>query len=298
MSLLFNKFVPIILIFFFGVMLKGVRIFSRKDGGLFLRLVFYFTLPALILSSVIDAELNVEYITLPFIPILVIFLIYLVSYQVVKRFKVNLPTRGTYLIGSLIINTGFCLPFIVSVFGSEGITIYTIYDFGNTFLIMTFVYYLAIKHGSNHDGKVEISKFLKLPPLWALITGIILNLGNVGMPTTIDSFLSLAGSPTVPLVMLSLGIFFSPSLKNLSRTFTVIMIRSGLGLILGILIVEILGFSGMLRTIVIICCGAPVGYNTLVFCSLENLNSELAANLISYSILTGLIYVPLLLIYL
>jgi len=41
---------------------------------------------------------------------------------------------------------------------------------------------------------------------------------------------------------------------------------------------------------------APVGYTTLTYSFLENLDMEFAASLISFSIIMGMIFVPLLIL--
>ena len=66
------------------------------------------------------------------------------------------------------------------------------------------------------------------------------------------------------------------------------------GLAFGILLSNLFGLEDMLRKVVIICSSAPVGYNTLVLSSLENLDKEFAASLVSISLILGIIYVPVL----
>ncbi len=65
--------------------------------------------------------------------------------------------------------------------------------------------------------------------------------------------------------MLSLGIYFTTKVNNLGRVFVVLLIRIGLGLALGVMFSSLFHLTGTFRTLVIIFCGAPVGYNTLVF---------------------------------
>ena len=83
-------------------------------------------------------------------------------------------------------------------------------------------------------------------------------------------------------------------MNNFSRTISVIVIRSGIGFLLGLLFVSILGIQGLAKSIIIICASSPVGYNTLIFSSLENLDKEFAAEVVSISILLGIIYLPIL----
>ena len=289
-----GKMVPVVLVFGLGYILKLIKLFKKEHGDSLLKLVFYVTLPTLIFISVTSVELSIQFVYLPFIAIAVILLTFFISFFIGKKLKLSRATLGTFLIGSMIMNTGFTLPFILTAFGREGVAIYTFFDLGNALLVLSFVYYIAVKYGDKTDSRVKLKKFLLLPPIWGLILGIIFNLGKIHVPEIASDFLSYVGTPTIMLIMLSLGIYFCPKFKNIGKVWMVLIIRIGIGLALGYCIVTLMGLQGIVRTIVVICCAAPVGYNTLVFSSLENLDKEFAASLVSFSIILGIFYVPLL----
>jgi predicted permease len=74
-----------------------------------------------------------------------------------------------------------------------------------------------------------------------------------------------------------------------------VLIRVGIGFSLGFLFVYLLDLKGLSRTVVLILSSAPSGINTLVFSSMEELDNELAASIVSYSVFVGMFLVPLLL---
>jgi hypothetical protein len=219
----------------------------------------------------------------------------LIAAPLARLFKMPPATHGTFYIGTLIMNTGFTLPFVLAAFGNQGLAIYTIFDFGNSLMIFTFAYYFAIKYGNQPGSKIPLKKFLLLPPIWGLILGIVFNLLNIELSPTAVNFLETVGRPTIFLVIFSLGLYFHPHVFNLGKMFAVFGLRIGVGMFLGWAFATVLGFEGIIRTLVIVFCGAPVGYNTLIFSSLEGLDKEFAASLVSISLLMGIIYVPLLL---
>ncbi len=292
-----NKIIPIILIFFLGYFLKKVKLFKKEAGEILLKVVFYVSMPALVFRSVSQVQLSFKFIYLPLIAVSVFFATYFIALCIGKKLKLSPQTLGTFLLGSMIMNTGFSLPFIYSAFGDDGAASVAIFDFGNALLVLTFGYYIAMKYGKAENAKIDLRKFFLLPPIWGLILGLIFNLVKIPVPEIADNFFQNVGITTIPLIMLSIGIFFSPKVKNIGRLLTVIFIRTGIGLVLGFALASIFDLQGFIRTIVIICSGAPVGYNTLVFSSLENLDKEFAANLVSISILCGIIYIPVLLLY-
>lgn len=293
------KIIPIILIFVLGYIIKKLKILDKNNADLLLKLVFYISLPALIILSIAKIEITSDFIFLPIIPVLVILSIFVVSYFIGKLFNLPRKTFGVYLIGTLIMNIGFTLPFFIAAYGNEGLARISIFNVGQGFLTFTFTYFLACKYGNDKvDHKTMIKKFALLPPIWALLIGIILNFTNVTIPSVVDSFLQIIGDLTTPLVMLSLGIYFTPKIIKLLPLSSAIITRMGLGLLLGFLFVKLFDLDGLNRLIVLIGSAAPVGYNTLVFSSLESLDKEFAASLVSFSILLGIIFIPLLILFL
>ena len=293
-----SKVIPIIIIFFLGYFLKKIKLFGSSTADTLLKIVFYVTLPALTFFSGSTAILTLKFFYLPIIAIAVVLIIFSVSFPLSKKFNLPKATQGTFIVGTLIMNTGFTLPFVLAAYGNQGLAIYTIFDFGNTLMIFTFAYYFAIKYGNKENSKIQIKKFLLLPPIWGLILGITYNLLKFELHPTAINFLEIVGKPTIFLVILSLGIYFSPKVTNLGKMLTVFSLRIGLGMALGLLAVYLFNIEGIMRTLVVLFCGAPVGYNTLIFASLEELDKEFAASLVSISLLLGIIYVPILIYFL
>lgn len=288
------KIIPVILIFILGYLLKRIKLLNKENGDLFLKLVFYVSLPALILLSITNIDLNLSFIYLPFIAVLVILITYVVSYFIGNFFNLKNYSLGVFLVGSLIMNMGFTLPFFIAAYGTEGLARASLFDFGNGLLTFTFIYYLACKYGENKkDSKTMVKKFLYSPPLWALVIGLALNLQNIKIPDISTNFLQLLGNMTIPLIMLSLGIYFSFKIVKTKALISLIFIRMILGLLLGLFFVYIFNLDGVNRMVVLIGASAPVGYNTLTFSSMENLDKEFAASIISYSILLGIVFIPL-----
>jgi len=280
------------MIFFLGVLLKKLKVLHDSDSDLFLRLVFYVCLPALTIISTQKIILTWKHVYIPFIPVIIIMTTYFIALLISRKIKLSRETRGTFLVGSMIMNTAFVFPFILSAFGEKGFAFATIYQFGTGILIFTFVYYIAMRYSPASRAGIKIRKFLLLPPIWALIAGIIINLTGFNLPHMLENFFELLSLPTIPLVMLSLGVYFKPKMKNSSRMLLVFSVRIFGGFLISLLLTSILNITGMIRTIIIICSSAPVGYNTLVFSLLEELDKEFAANLVSISLLLGMIYIP------
>lgn len=293
------KIFPVIFIFFLGYFLKKINFLKKRDADLFLKIVFYIVIPSLIILSVTRIKITSELIYLIIIAPIIIFITYFTSYAFGKRLRLEKSTFGTFLVGTMIINNNFVLPFILEVYGEVGIALLSLFDFGNTLVVLTFVYYIATKYGDNKSSSKQIyKKFLYSAPIWALFLAILLNLGNIQIPVFIANTLQSVGSLLTPLLMLSVGIYFTPKIVNFVPVTIGVILRSFLGLLLGLVLVTLFDLQGVIRIIALIGSAAPAGFNTLTFSSLEKLDKEFAASLVSVSILFGIVFIPLLIAFL
>lgn len=292
------KIAPIFLIFLSGNILKRIGIFKKEDADLFLKIVFYAAAPSLVIVSVSSLALEFAFIYLPVIAMLIILCTSVLARATGRKLGLERPTLGVFLVGSMIMNTHFILPFVIAVYGKDGMARYSLFDLGNALVVFTFVYYVACKYGTNgYDPKSISRKLFFSPLLWALMIGITLNAYNIRMPGVADDFFQLLGNMVTPLVMLALGIYFSLNIKHAAPAACVLLIRMFFGFILGLIFSQVFGLEGLTRTIVLLSSAAPVGYNTLTFSSLENLDKEFAAEIISLSILLGFVSTSIIMIF-
>ncbi len=294
METFFLKVIPLILAFFFGVFIKQVKLMRKEDAGVILKFVLAATLPALSLLSILKIDLKPDLLYLPFSAMAIVFLVYGIAWWIGKSLKLPQTTFGSFIVGCMIMNTAFSLPFFMARFEMEGMARAALFDAGNSFLIFTFIYYNAVKYGDNCKAcKFDWMKFVKLPPLWGMLIGLIIRAFNWQVPELGMNFLNLVGQPTIPLVMIALGLVFEPKMKHLDAVLTAVFIRMAGGLFLGWLFTYLFGIHGMTRTIIIASASTPVGFNTLIFANLENMDREFAASAVSISILIALGYLPL-----
>ncbi|MBI9031167.1 AEC family transporter [bacterium] len=287
----FVKIIPVLIMFSLGYFSKKLRIFNSKDADRFLQLVLNVTLPALTLVSLASLVISIKLLYLIMLPIIIVFLTYIPAQIIVKKLNVPKNRKGTFMIGSLIINTGFVSTFIYAFFGHASFGYYSLFDLGNSLMIYIFAYYQAIKYGNNKESQLPLKKMLSLPPIWAIVAGLIINFLPFNLNQTHVDTLNYIGSPTMPLIIFSLGIYFHPKIANLRMTLGVISLRMILGFILGGIIINILGLKEPISHIVLICASAPVGFNTLIFAELEDLDREFAATIVSFSLILSLLFI-------
>ena len=293
-SLAYNL-VPVILIFVLGFILKLVGVLKQEHGDVFMWIVFYLALPALVLLSLTRIELTKELAWLPLISFSIIMIQFLVSFLSGKIMKLDRQTHGVLMVGTMIMNIGFALPYVIAAYGDEGLALLSIFDVSNAILAFTLVYYIACRYGEHgNSSRLLIKKFIFSPPIWALAAGIILNVTNTKIPPVPANLFQIMGDLTIPLIMITLGVFFNIRLIKPIPVFIGIGIRMFLGFAIGLAFCYFLNLDGMIRIIVLIGASAPVGFNSIIFASMEKLDKEYAASMVSFGILFGIVLIPLL----
>lgn len=297
MVALLLKVAPVLLIFVLGIVLKKVRMFNEENADTFLKLVFYVSLPASILISISNIPLDLNLIFIPVSAVGIIVVSYLAARLTGGWFKLPRQGFGVFLVGSMIINTALTFPFFLAVYGEQGFARATLFDFGNGIMALTMAYFVAVKYGSdNVQASTMIKKFLSSTPLWALFIAMILNVTSVSLPKVATELLKLLGSTLIPLYMISLGIRFNLRVVKLKPLVSVISIRMLLGILLGFVFVSLFRLEGLNRVVVLVCSAAPVGLTTLTFATMEKLDTEFAASLVSVSLMIGIVVMPILLL--
>ena len=293
MLTIYLDLLPIFLLIFVGFLLRKLRIVKRNEASLFLRLVFYLTMPALVLTNIPATEITADFMFLPMIPPIIGFILFIVSSTIGKRLNLDRKTLGVFIISSLILNTAFIFPFVSTLFNQDGISRILIFDVGNAIMIFGFAYYQACKYGRQELNKKELyGRFLKAVPLWAILISLTMNMLNFKLTDPIYDFVKITGDLTIPLLLISVGVFFEPKLSYFKVSLVAIAIRMGLGMLLGLTLVHLFDLEGVTKYVAIMATATPMGYNVLTFSSIENLDKEFAADLVSTSILIALFYVP------
>ncbi len=289
---------PIFIYFGLGIVLKSAGIANNSHGEFMLRLVLMVTLPLLIVSTLSMTQMTMNKAILPLANIAVSFACMLITLIVIKLLSVERKQAGTMLVSTMILNNTYMFPFILVVYGSEAFADAILFDFGNALLMSTYVYALAFKYGGEENhGMTMALKMVKSPMIWAIVASIALAVIGIPLPQTVFDMINPLAQMTAPLILITLGIYFTLDIKELKLVGLTVFVRMGMGLLFGIAIANYLGFSESTFIVVALCAAAPVGFNALTFSSIAKLDTALASSAVSISILAGLIYIPLLMLY-
>jgi len=281
-----------------ALIFKSTGIAERSHGEFMLRLVLMVTLPLLILSTLSTTPITLNKAMLPVANIAVSFACMLITLIVIKLFTVERKQAGSMLVSTMILNNTYMFPFILVVYGSQAFADAILFDFGNALLMSSYVYILALKYGGEeHSGLDMLVKLAKSPMIWSIIISLVLAISGIRLPDMAFNFIDPLAQMTAPLILITLGIFFSIKIQHFKLVGLTVFIRMGMGLLFGIAVGSYLGLSETTLIVVALCSGAPVGFMALTFSSLANLDTDLSSSAVSISILSGLIYFPLIMLY-
>ena len=210
------KLIPIFLYFGMGIAFRRLGFADTSHARFLLKFVFYVSLPCLVLLKVSETTLSQEKIVLPFINI-AINLACMSATLLLSRLKhIDRQTLGSMLVSTMIINNVFMFPFILAGYGDDAFADAVLFDFGNAIMAAGFTYGLAFRYGPEESTtRTLITKTLRSPLVWAVVLAVILSVSATEIPPIGKNFLSPLGQMTSPLVLISLGLFFSPKLENL-----------------------------------------------------------------------------------
>lgn len=292
------QYLPLFLLFGLGYFLKRIGFLQKDHAALFLKLIIYVAVPALIIPSIASLPLSLELVYLPLIAILIQLLAFAAFFLFSRLFfcSFSKKTLGVFLISSMIMNLSFALPFFLSIAGKEQMAYYAFFNIGHDILLFTFVYFLACLYSSENGRHYNITdavkKILLLPPLWALLLGFVLNVSGISLPEFAATTFTFLGNILIPLVLLALGAYFEFRITQPLRVFPAILGRMALGTALAFFFIWLFSLEGPARLVVLLGGISPLGFNTLIFSSLEKLDTEYAAQLVSFALLIGLFVVP------
>lgn len=287
--------VAFIILFLGAALLRASNLLNRSHAERLAALVFSISLPATILVSLDGIQFTYAAWRLPLAACFVTLPMLVVAWQLSQLLHLPRLTRGGFLLGTGCINSiYFAYPVILATFGDEGLARAVLFDLGQTTLTLTLLYGLALWHGSGstHAGSA-MRRLIAAPPLWALIGILVLKLFGLHLPIWLRELLMPVHMTTTPLASLVLGLSISISGQgNLSLAALGVLVRMGVGVLLGFAAAEVLHLAGVERAVVILVAGMPSAVTAVIFAAETGLDEELVASIVALSVGAGVALLP------
>ncbi len=256
-------------------------------------LVYVLLLPALVLDVLWTSPLGMDSIRISVTAVSGILvcmgLAWLIYRYVFKQ--TSKPTAGALILAAAFPNATYMgLPVLEQLLGPEARIIAIQYDlFACTPILLSIGILMAAAYGSNNEKVSPIATLARVPPLWAAILAIGLNLGDVPMPEWLDEWLGMLGIAVIPLMLISLGMSLRWSAwtpHTLPLLLPVIALQLGIMPLVAVLVASNIGLEGMSLTGVILEASLPSMVIGLVLCDRYGLHTSFYA--MAVTITTGI----------
>ncbi|MCK4863059.1 MAG: AEC family transporter [Dehalococcoidales bacterium] len=284
--------IDIVLPTFFAIFLGYlVGKFTRINMAPVVDITLYIGVPALVLVTLLNKEIILLDAAKMWASSLVImFGCMLIAWLVFKLIKQK--HSGLYVSISMMNTVNIPFPVIYLAYGAEGLVGATLFYIPNVILMYSLgVYIMAGKR-----WKDNVKEVLSQPVIYAAVIGLLLNFLNVRVPELVVSSLDFVAMMAIPLVLIVLGHNLSGvKLASLPTTLLSCFLRMGVGLAIGLGIVNALNITGVFRSVVILDSAMPAAATSVILATKYRNEAEMVSSVVFLTTLISLASIPFML---
>ena len=286
MNIVFEVVLPTFVIIALGFFLGKIK---KLSIGTLVYIIIYISAPALAFSSIYENQIILnDVISIAITATAVVLGILLIAFVTFKLFRIK--HRALYL-PMMFGNTGYLgYPVIMFAYGLAGFSRAVLYVIIFDLLFYTIGIYVSTK-------KSNIKEIFRLPLIYAVIAALIIKYLNVNLPSLIIQPISTLGLITVPVALIVLGCQLS-SIKSKSISYGLLgsAYRIGLGFLISVIVVSLLGTTGVTKNVIIVEGAMPAAVMSLIITSkYSKKDAPLTASIVFVSTVLSILTIPLVL---
>ncbi|RWZ59042.1 AEC family transporter [Halobacillus fulvus] len=294
MTVFIQVVLPVLLIFGAGFLIQKI---AKLDIKSISTIALYVMLPCLVFQTFYEAELNNEYLMMVVFSGLLLISILFINKVVAKVKKYDTKMESGLILSTAFMNSGnYGAPIILFAFGEEGF-VYSVSFLVLQAIIMNFfgVYYAA---KGSAGLKLAFLSVLKMPPTYAVIVALIMNLGGLPVPENLMGSIDLLAAATIPMVMVVLGMQLAEitmermEWSKISYASTVRLIASPL---IAFVLTLILPMSDLMASVLIVSAAMPSAATTTIYAVQFNSKPDLVSSITLMTTLFSVVTIPILL---
>ncbi len=261
-------------------------------------LVYFLLLPALVLSVLWSAPLGLDSLRIAAVAAAgVVAGLLLAGLWYAWRGTPHHRTGALVLAAAFPNATYLGLPVLEHTFGPWARSIAIQYDlFACTPLLLSVGILLARNYGNHDETEPVWQTLLKVPPLWAALAAIGLNLGEVARPEWLGGLLEMTGSAVIPLMLFALGLSLRwdpAAARRLPTVIPVLLIQLALMPLLVWGLGGAIGLGGDTLAGVVLEAAMPSMVLGMVLCDRFGLDTGLYAITVTLGTALSLLTLPL-----
>lgn len=285
--MLVEKIVPLFVIFGVTLFLKRKQVFLKNDGQIISKLLMNIVLPATIVNAFASVTFTPNVLLLPVVGAGIVIILLGIGYLLSIALDTSAKTRRTFFVVFPTLEGGtVAYPLMLAVFGQAGLVPTVLFDVGNALCFFSVIF--LIGHTLNR-GKGEVAltaglrELSKSPIIWAFLLGILMNLCHISLPA-FSAVVNVISPATQLLIMITLALAFEPSFSALRLPMLTILLKTGIGFSVGVIITLLLHIGGVAQVAIIISACLPPCLLTLIYFSDGKLDGQYIATLLSLAL--------------
>lgn len=263
-------------------------------------LVYILLLPALVLDVLWSSPLGLDSLRISATAVSGILVCMLLAWLVYRYgFKhCSKPTAGALILAAAFPNATYMgLPVLEQLLGPQARSIAIQYDlFACTPILLTLGILVASAHGEHPHQSRPLDTLMRVPPLWAAVIAVALNLAGVPMPEWLDEWLGMLGIAVIPLMLISLGMSLQWSAwrrHTLPLLLPVVLLQLGIMPLVALFVATSIGLEGTTLTGTILEAALPSMVLGLVLCDRYGLHTSFYALAVTVTTSVSLVTIPL-----
>lgn len=284
--------IEIVLPTFFTIFLGYlVGKFTRINVAPVVDITLYVGVPALVLVTLLNKEIVLlDAAKMWASSLIIMFGCLLIAWLVFKL--IRRKHSGLYVSISMMNTVNIPFPVIYLAYGAEGLVGATLFYIPNVVMMYTLgIYIMAGKR-----WKDNVKEVLRQPVIYAAVIGLLLNFLNVRVPELVVDSLDFIAMMAIPIVLIILGHNLSGvKIASFPTTLLSCFLRMGVGLAIGLAIVNALNITGVFRSVVILDSAMPAAATSVLFATKYRNEAEMVSSVVFLTTLISLVSIPFLL---
>lgn len=260
------------------------------------RLVMNVAAPCLLLATMTTSGISLAAMAeVALSTVLILLGMYLIGGLAIRRLGI---ARGVYLPPLMFPNSGnMGLSLCLYAFGDVGLALAL--GVFMTLTVAQFTIGTLIASGASERPLQRMLRLVREPVVVASVVSVLCLAFDLQLPQWAYKAVSLLGSVTIPLMLVTLGVSLAQlSVRNLRPALLMALTRLGAGFVLGLLVAELLGFEGVARGVVVLQASMPAAVFNYLLAVRYGQSPADTAGVVVLSTLLSFITLPLVLAHL
>ena len=257
------------------------------------RIVMNIGTPCLIIGAMAKVELDPGVVgQVALATALVMTAMGLLGWLLLRMMKLEV---ATYLPPLIFPNNGnMGLPLCLFAYGQAGLALAL-----GSFMVMmvaTFTVGLVLVTRSEGGLWLRMTAIARQPVIYAMAVAVLLLMTDTALPRWLGNTLDLLGGIAIPLMTIALGVSLATlKISSWQRSLFFSLVRIGGGLMLGFVVCELMGLTGVSRNVVLLQSAMPIAVFNYLLALRYNRQPDEVAAMVVMSTLVAFIGLPFLL---